>query len=58
MLIEEAADRRASGDSTDGQRERVKSKMITEEPERVQGPLLGLGQGLAGQGQDGGEDDR
>ena len=58
VLNEETAARRANGDSTDRRRKQVTLKTITGEPERVQGPLLGLGQGLAGQGQDGGEDDR
>ena len=58
MLNEEAAAQRASGDSKDGRRKQVGTKTITGEPEGMQGPLQGLGQGLAGQGQDGGEDDR
>ena len=57
MLNKEAAVCRANSDSTDRRREQVASKTITGEPECVQGPLLGLGQGLAGQGQDEGEDD-
>ena len=57
VLNKEAAARRASSDSKDRQREGVAMKTITGEPERVQRTLLGLGQGLAGQGQDGGEDD-
>ena len=50
VLNEETAARRANGDSTDRRRKQVTLKTITGEPERVQGPLLGLGQGLAGQG--------
>ena len=57
MLNVKDAARGASGDSRDKRREPVTSKTITGEPESVQGPAQDIGQGLAGQGQDEGEDD-
>ena len=52
MLKVEDAAREASGDSRDRRREQVTPKMITGEPEHVQGPTLDLGQGRTVQGQD------